>query len=77
MSTSSESFAPDPYTPTNGSTSYRVDFCLVADIRHMLDTFPDMVLNGSQDFTDIDGDFFRLVITNNEINLLEGHLVYT
>ncbi|MBG6226126.1 aminopeptidase N [Arthrobacter sp. CAN_A2] len=34
MSTSSESFAPDPYTPTNGSTSYRVDhYDLALDYR--------------------------------------------
>ncbi|WP_241521814.1 M1 family metallopeptidase [Arthrobacter pityocampae] len=34
MSTSSERFAPDPYTPTNGSTSYRVDhYDLALDYR--------------------------------------------
>ena len=57
------------------SASYRATQ-IVPDIQHMLDTFPDLILNGTQDFQ-IDGDFYRLVITNNEINLLSGHLVYT
>ena len=56
------------------SASYRATR-IVPDIQHMLNTFPDLILNGTQDFQ-IDGDFYRLVITNNEINLLEGQLVY-
>lgn len=57
------------------SASYRATQ-IVPDIRRMLEAFPDLALNGVQDFQ-IDGEFLRLHIVNNDINLLCGHLVYS
>ena len=48
---------------------------IVPDIERMFNLFPDRRLNGKQDF-EIDGEFYRLIIKDNEINLLEGHVVY-
>ena len=57
------------------SPSYRATQ-IEPDIQLMLQTFPDLILSGTQDF-EIDGDFYRLIITKNKIQLLEGHVVYS
>lgn len=50
---------------------------VLAQLQGLIEEFPTLVLNGTQDFRDLDGDHYRLVVVDNVATLLEGRIVFS